>query len=448
MKSKVIILFSYLLSLTFISLLIYHHIFDLLIGLVFILVLTSTHTLLYQRYTFLNREIERVNETLQDLIAGDHGTRIYATNKKTRLLNANINRLAKQMEKMSIKKMEDEQMIRLLTDYITSPIIYVDIDGRVRYINDQFIKKFRINIKANVLYELIPKKEIYRFIDEAFIKELDYVDTIMVDDNYYYANAVTIKDLRNRFVGILFIFNDITEIKRFEQLQREFLADASHELKTPISAIKGASEILLDRSHEQGTVIEFLKMIQDENNRMEGIVQDILLMSKLESEINLTFEQIDLKALLEEVSLQFQRSIERKNQQLTMELEDELFITGDYERLKHAFSNLLLNAINYTDHGKTIKIRAWASPDYVIVEIEDEGIGISQQDLPHIFERFYRVNKDRSRETGGTGLGLSIVKSVVDAHQAQIKVQSRLQQGTTFTLMFHKTLQTKNSNQN
>src|SRR5690606_34966352 len=112
----------------------------------------------------------------------------------------------------------------------------------VRYINDQFIKKFRINIKANVLYELIPKKEIYRFIDEAFIKELDYVDTIMVDDNYYYANAVTIKDLRNRFVGILFIFNDITEIKRFEQLQREFLADASHELKTPISAIKGASE--------------------------------------------------------------------------------------------------------------------------------------------------------------------------------------------------------------
>lgn len=436
MKSKAIILFSLIVSLTLLSILVYHNIFDFLISLMFILLVVTSHILLFQRYRFLNREIERVNETLENLVAGEHGTRIYATHKKTRILNANVNRLAKQMEKMSIKKFEDEQMIKLLTDYITSPIIYIDIDGRVRYVNDQFKKKFRVNIKTNEIYELISSKEIYRFIDEAFIKELDYVDTIKIADHYYHANAVTIKDLRDRFVGILFIFNDITEIKRFEKLQREFLADASHELKTPISAIKGATEILLDRPHKPETVVEFLTMIQAENNRMEGIVQDILLTSKLESDINLSFQEIDLISLLMEVVSLLKRRLEKKEQQLILELEDELVLVGDYERLKHAFFNLLINASNYTENGKTIFVRSRSSIEHVYVEIEDQGIGISKRDLPYIFDRFYRVDKDRSRETGGTGLGLSIVKSVMDVHNGQIKVQSCVNKGTTFTLIF------------
>lgn len=438
MKSKLLLLFSFLINLLLIILLVYFEAVNIFISFILLLLSLTTHGLLYYRMNLILNDIEQVNRTLEKLVAGVHGTRIYTGNEKTRVLNANVNRLAKQMEKMAVKKIEDEQMIKLLTDYITSPIIYVDIDGRVRYVNDQFNKKFKANIKTNDWYELIPVKEVYQFIDEAFIKELSYNDTIAFEDQFYYVNAVTIKDLRNRFVGILFIFNDVTEIKRFEKLQRDFLADASHELKTPISVIKGASEILLDRSHEPETVMEFLQMIQTENERMEKIVQDILLISKLESDINLSFETVNVNQLIKETVEHVQIHLDVKEQPLQLDIEHNLTLYGDYERIKHALSNLLVNASGYTERGKKIFIKAWETKTNVCIQVKDQGMGISKTDLPHIFKRFYRVNKDRSRETGGTGLGLSIVKSVVDVHEGEITVDSSIGKGTTFTLCFPK----------
>lgn len=438
MKSKHLILFSFIFSLLLIGLLFYYDVLTFYLGAVLTLFSTTLHSILYSRFHLLNREFERLNETLEDLISGVHETRIYPMNEKNRVLNANVNRLAKQLEKMSVKKLEDEQMIRLLTNNITSPIIYIDIDGRTRYINGSFNLKFKTNIHTNDMYELIHVRKIFQFIDESFIRELNDVQTISIDDQYFQANAICIVDNDDRFIGILFIFHDITDIKKFEKLQREFLADASHELKTPISAIKGAAEILLDRPHEPETVLEFLHMIQNENVRMEKIVQDILLISKLENDINLILKPINLNKVIEDVIHQLELRMSQKNQQIELNLEDQLRIQGDPERLKHALSNLIVNASNYTNEGKTIFIKGWVEADQVIVQVKDQGIGIGPKDIPHIFERFYRVDKARSRETGGTGLGLSIVKSVVDVHNATITVSSELNKGTSFTIAFKK----------
>jgi len=416
---------------------------NLLLTLLFICLFSILYLFVFYFYQRISQDYKQMNETLENIINDNLDARTISKFVSYRELNANLNRLAKKIEKMTFKKEEDELTIQILTNNITSPIIYIDRDGRIRYVNHQFLNCFEVNIEINEIYEKLRIKKLYKFIDDAFIFETKEIDTILIHDKYYQANAIPINNhISNHFtfVGILFIFHDITEIKRYEKLQREFLADASHELKTPISAIKGASEILLNgENHSRDTVKDFLDIIKDENERMERIVRDILLLSRLENEKLLIHnDKIVLKELFEEVIKILQYRLDNKHQGLYLDLSEKLIINGDFERLKHVFLNLLSNAISYTNEYKSIFIKA--SEDYyqVSVSIRDEGIGIEEKELPHIFERFYRIDKARSRETGGTGLGLAIVKSTLDIHKAKIEVNSKLNEGTEFIISFNK----------
>jgi two-component system, OmpR family, phosphate regulon sensor histidine kinase PhoR len=438
MKIKQLLLFSFITGLVFVWILYQMDVIDFIISLIILIVILMIHYFIYNKFIILNNEFENLNKIIENLLSGKHDTGIIHSNlEDNKVLNANMNRLAKRMEKMTFKNEEDEKTIQLLTHHINSPIIYIDIDGRIRYLNEPFLKRFNSNVVTNDLYEKIRIRKLYGYIDDAFVRETNLKETLLIQDHYYQANAITIKNTANKFVGILFIFNDVTDIKNYEKLQREFLADASHELKTPLSAIKGASEILIDGVSDDQTRMEFLNMIKSENDRMERIVQDILLISRLESDnLKLKFSLIHMKELVEDVSDILNFRLKNKNQNLMIEIEEDLYINGDYERLKHALINLVSNAITYTDGEKSIFIIGSSFGDKVKLMIKDEGIGISAVELPHIFERFYRVDKARSRETGGTGLGLSIVKSTLDIHNAQIEVESTEGEGTTFTLTF------------
>ncbi len=410
----------------------------LTLGLLILFYLLSLFNLLK-----LSKDYKQMNETIENIINDKLKAKIISKFVAYRELNANLNRLVKKIEKMTLKKEEDQLTIQILTNNITSPIIYIDRDGRIRYVNNQFLNSFEANIEINEIYEKLRIKKIYKFIDDAFIFETKDVKIIMINDRYYQANAIPINNNENNhfsFLGILFIFHDITELKKYEKLQREFLADASHELKTPISAIKGASEILLNgENHSAETVREFLSIIESENARMERIVNDLLLISRLENDkVIFKFEMINLESLINEVCKILQIKLESKKQILHLHFEKDLFIKGDYERLKHAFLNLLSNAINYTDDEKSITIRTYQDQENVMVSIKDEGIGMDEESLSHIFERFYRVDKARSRATGGTGLGLAIVKSTLDIHKAKIVVNSKIDEGTEFIIYFNK----------
>ncbi len=398
------------------------------------------HYLFYQKSIFKMQYME-LNNTIEDVLNGNMDANIVSSYVLAKELNANLNRLVKKMERMNFKKEEDELTIKILTNNITSPIIYIDRDGRIRYVNNQFSNNFDTKVEINEIYENLRIKKLYKFIDDAFIFEIKEIDVLLIGDRYYQANAIPVNNQFYNdfsFVGILFIFNDITEIKKYEKLQREFLADASHELKTPLSAIKGASEILLNGvKHSEETITDFLTIIKNENDRMERIVSDILLISRLENDYSLiNKEKININKLLKESIDILSFKLDYKNQKLHLNLKGDLQIIGDYNKLKHAFLNLITNAINYTNEFKSIFIETYKKNQNIVVSIKDEGIGIDQKDIPHIFERFYRVDKARSRESGGTGLGLAIVKTTLDIHKAKIEVKSEIDKGTEFLIYF------------
>lgn len=407
----------------------------------FILILVLSDLMFMFYFVYKNHRIylksqAQVNQVLEKILGEKNGAQLFLSEEGHKILQANLNRLAKKVEKITDKKEEDELTIRLLMNNITSPILYVDLDSKVRYLNEPFIEKLAGRLRINELYDNIADKTLYRFIDDAFIKEVNQVETLLINDQYYHALAIPVKN-NHKFVGILFIFHDITEIKKYEKLQRHFLADASHELKTPLAAIKGCAELLLDRSHSEEAQRELMNIIKVENERMEKIINDILFISRLESDnITLKLESLDLRDVLLEVIHDSQIHLNQKQQKLNYNIEEKLSIIGDHERLVRVFQNLVMNAIHYTEAYKTITINAYRKDDKVLVAVIDEGIGIAAADIPHIFERFYRVDRARSRETGGTGLGLSIVKSILDIHQATIEVKSEVGKGSQFIIEF------------
>lgn len=229
---------------------------------------------------------------------------------------------------------------------------------------------------------------------------------------------------------------DTTRSARYDELRKEFVANVSHELRTPLTFIKGFVETLLngamdDRAKARG----FLEIIQKHSNQLARLVEDLLDLSKLESSSGLPRRQsVDVRALLAKVVDLERPGAERKRQTIQLQAETVPSLDGDPDYLERAFTNLVDNAIKYTPEGGRIRVAAAAEEGAVRVEVEDTGIGIPEEDLERIFERFYRVDKSRSREMGGTGLGLAIVKHVVQAHGGRIAVRSVLGSGTVFTI--------------
>lgn len=243
--------------------------------------------------------------------------------------------------------------------------------------------------------------------------------------------------------GMLFLLQEVTEIRRLERMRSEFVANVSHELKTPVAAVKGFAETLLGGGvTDEKTARSFLQIIYDENERLNRLIGDILELSKIESKrVQLECSPVHLIEFFDSVLGTISKVAEKKNITLSANVPEELFIEGDEDKLRQIFMNLLSNAINYTHEGGNVKVTVvnQQKPDgteSVVFTVSDTGMGIPRKDLPRIFERFYRVDKARSRSSGGTGLGLSIVKHLVDLHRGVISVESELGIGSSFILEF------------
>ncbi|MFA5114758.1 MAG: ATP-binding protein [Candidatus Omnitrophota bacterium] len=243
--------------------------------------------------------------------------------------------------------------------------------------------------------------------------------------------------IRNdKLEGAILVFHDITELRRLEKIRQDFVANVSHELRTPIASIKGYAETLLEGALEdKENAREFVNIIHQNSNRLASLINDLLDLSKIESgKMKMSFAPLDPTVLIRRAATVIENQAEAKSIALNTELPSGLpKVKADETRFSQVMINLLDNAIKYTPEGGTVSIAAKVVNDVLQVDVSDTGIGISEKDLPRIFERFYRVDKARSHELGGTGLGLSIVKHIVQAHGGQVWVRSELEQGSTFS---------------
>jgi len=252
-------------------------------------------------------------------------------------------------------------------------------------------------------------------------------------------NATPIFD-NNVISGCLVVVHDITEIRRLETVRSDFVANASHELKTPLTSIKGFVETLLEGAlDDKENNRNFLKIIWDHAERLDSLVNDLLSLSHLESkEIMLKKTNFNLKQQVEGVISGFSSQLKKKDIELKNELPASISLTADKNRIEQVVTNLIDNAIKFNQEKGFVRIFSEEINGKVKITIEDSGIGIPEKDIPRIFERFYRVDKARSRSLGGTGLGLSIVKHIIEIHGGTVGVESVEGLGSKFWFILPK----------
>ncbi len=235
---------------------------------------------------------------------------------------------------------------------------------------------------------------------------------------------------------IVAVFHEITEVKQTEKMRRDFVANVSHELRTPLSAINGYAETLLEGAlGDKSVAKEFIQIIFNHSQRLSQLVHDLLDLSKLESsEAPFELQPTDLVPLIQKVIELSQKHLKEKEITLFFELPTTFpKVMAHDSNIEQVMTNLLDNAIKYTQSGGTIQIRVTSREDLVQVDVEDTGIGIEAKHIPRLFERFYRVDKARSRDLGGTGLGLAIVKHIIQSHGGEVWVNSTSGKGSTFS---------------
>ncbi len=310
-------------------------------------------------------------------------------------------------------------------------------------------------IRANsVCYDLLEQSEIdHRFdyifpqlgvnlsFDAIFNEQLDEAKSVVinVDDKFIRLRFATYASSNGHKEGLTVVMQDVTAQQKLDQMRKDFVANVSHELRTPLTTVKSYTETLLDGAIDNKEIaVSFLTVMEKEADRMTMLVQDLLELSRIDNkQMQLNIEFIDIKELVEGTIEAQLLQAELKGHELIFDWEKDkdYYSEGDSARLRQIFHNIISNAIKYSPEPDKISIKLYKGRD-IVVQVQDHGLGISKQDLERIFERFYRVDKARSREMGGTGLGLSIAKEMIELHGGRIKVASKLGKGTTVTMYF------------
>lgn len=401
---------------------------------------------LIYRYT---RPIESATKVAVDLANGNYHARTYEDRvDETGVLSSSLNKVAKDMQEMVKAQEIQEDRLGTLIESIGSGLLLIDSRGYINLINKSYKDMFFVR-SADYLYKqyykVIPYRQVTDLAEEIFMTEhkviRDMTLEIKNEKKSFQVYGVPIIGTNDRWMGILLVFNDITELKKLEQIRKDFVANVSHELKTPITSIKGFSETLLDGAMEdKETLEEFLRIILKESHRLQTLIQDLLDLSKLEQHhFALNKEEFNLMEILNKATKMLEGRAEAKNIKLLFPQANEIVqIEGDRSRLTQVFLNLITNAVIYTPNDGEITVYVVEKKKKIEIRIQDTGIGIEQEEIPRIFERFYRVDKARSRNSGGTGLGLAIVKHLVELHRGTIQVESEMGEGTTFTVILHK----------
>jgi two-component system phosphate regulon sensor histidine kinase PhoR len=393
----------------------------------------------------ITRPLVELEKAAQRFSIGDFSEKIYPPkNKDLRALAESLNLMAEQLdEKLSIIG-EQKNIQQAVLKSMKGGVLAVDYDEKVLLINEtakQILSVTAAEVKERTLQEIVRISEIHKFFKKIINEGGARQTEIMIQhegDKVLQLSGTALYDQSNNRIGVLVVINDISDLKHLDNLKRDLVANVSHELKTPITTIKGFVELLREGEiDEPEKSRKFLDIIYNHTERLNAIVEDLLTLSRLEQggmTRDLRFEKHKLKPILKLVENEYEFKAEEKSINISVKCDEELSARIDLTLIEQALGNLLDNAIKYSEKKTKVELRAFSENGYAVIEVEDEGSGIAKEHFPRLFERFYRIEKSRSRDEGGTGLGLSIVKHIVQVHGGTVEVESELNKGSIFRI--------------
>ena len=411
----------------------------------------------------LTRRFQRLVEFSGQVAAGSFPQNFFPESGRDEiaLLERHLNEMSLNLRDYLSQIIEEKEKSDSILRCMIEGVLVLDPKGRVLVMNQQARAMFHVpddldGHGASVL-EITRHPEVHRILEEIsifdFATQTYSKEVELGDEHWFRVSAVRLRDTRENLQGSILVFHDITDIKRFESMRSDFVANVSHELRTPLTAIRGYVETLLHTppaDPKDGR--QFLAIIARHSERLSRLTQDLLTLSDLESgKIQLSLQPVDASQLIQRVLEVFFDQAARKQVKLTQRVESGLpKLLGDWDRLQQLFINLVDNALKYTPSAGEIVLEAHSLPvqngstTQIEIAVVDTGAGIPEKDLPRLTERFYRVDKARSRDLGGTGLGLAIVKHIVQAHRGDLKIESVLNRGTTVRVRLMAALDTRN----
>jgi len=403
-----------------------YHVAGISLGIVFIALLAA-----YLISRNVVRPIRHLTLAARKVASGNFSVRVFLKTKdELKELADSFNRMNEEMGKMFSELGQQKEELKSIIDSLQEGLLVLNKQGRVIRSNETFRNIIGNQaVEGKLYWEIMRNPRLAELLKNAGDRRKKFTEELTLGDRVFMCSVAPLEGGE----GIVSVFYDVTEIKKIEKVKKDFVSNVSHELRTPLTSIKGYAETL---RNEVDTVPgkKYLETIERNTDRLINIVNDLLLLSNLEEKAVLELEDVDLRDFLENVIKIFDQRLKDKRLSLVVDVKENLpTIKADSFKLEQMLVNLLDNAIKYTDHGE-IAISAGVQENRVRIQVRDTGIGIPKENIPRIFERFYVVDKSRSRKSGGTGLGLSIVKHIVFLHQGTIGIESIPGEGTTVTV--------------
>jgi len=382
-------------------------------------------------FLFLTKPINELSVAFRRVASGDFGVKVFLKGRdEVKELADTFNVMTDKMKTLFAELSRQKESLNNIVSSVQEGLVVLDKEEKVKLSNPSFKKIVKNDsVEERFYWEIIREAKFGELVKKVREKEKNLTGEVSLDGRVYLCSATFMKAQEEMVI----ILHDITTIKNIEKIKKDFVVNVSHELRTPLTAIKGFAETLEEEIDEKGR--QYVEVIKRNTDRLINIIQDLLLLAEVEEKgATFSLEKVDAKTLAENVIRIFKQKVKEKNLNLNLVVEDGLpQIRADAFKLEQLFINLIDNSIKYTETGDiTVSIKK--NEEDITIEVKDTGIGIPREHLSRVFERFYVVDKSRSKKLGGTGLGLSIVKHIVLLHNGKIHVESAPGMGTKFVI--------------
>jgi two-component system, OmpR family, phosphate regulon sensor histidine kinase PhoR len=394
----------------------------------------------------LIRPLDDIRRGAERFAGGELDHRLLAGgSEEINVLAESLNRMARQLDERIRTVLRQEREHQVVLSSMEEGVLAVDRGGAILNVNEAGAALLGAEpsaLRGRSIYEAVRKPDLLKFIETGLASPGSIDGDLRFygpEERWLNAHGTILHDPEGTKIGVLVVIHDVTRLRLLENVRRDFVANVSHELRTPITSIKGFVETLLDEGFEdRATALHFLAIVLKQVNRLDAIICDLLLLSRIErgnEEQTIETGPEPLADVLRAAAEMCQQKASDKNVTVAVQCAENVTARINGPLLEQAVINLIDNAIKYSEAGATVYVEGEANGAGVAIRVRDTGCGIASHHVPRLFERFYRVDKARSRELGGTGLGLAIVKHIVTAHHGSVQVESTLGKGSTFSIV-------------